>query len=704
MTLPRSFADTRFRRLFTVLLVALAACGDDSTGVENVASIRISPENPTTDVGLTVQFTAEALDANGTVLPNVAIVWASSDLDVATITDGGLATALTVGTTAITASAGSATPASEVLVVEPDQCTGRVDVVLEPGEHQAYPGSTCLLVPSGTSGDRYRIAITRPKLVQDPQDVPDVTLRVDPILTAEQAAGIVPIAPAGFVPSPTAALAGAGPASRVGGLDGSPFLRDRRILEDTRRFHEELRRREAEVGLRSQGLMPSAPARSSGPLLVDPPPRDDLFLVLECSASAARSPVVLVNFNDHVAVYQDSVENASNPLSPASTTLMLDYWADHVQQLIEEYWGPTPDIDGNDRVLLTTSNALPDSAAAGVFSGDFRSTADCASSNEGEIMYFAADVIRAMDDADPSYLALSVMAHEVKHVTSLFHAVARERIYGPGQGFHDIWIEEGTAEVSQTMSSRVAWASIGGTPVGERVTGSAIVSTVQANGGDVPPELWGVISEIADVIVQLSSQPNSLITNPAGAPDFHTFYAGGWHWHRFIGDAYGNASTAFGDGPLFTEMTDSLTLRGVQALQAVTGRSFDQLFEDLIVGMSLHDTGPEPARAFTTWDLTSTTAIFSAPPEVSPPGSYPWAVTTNSSSGTAARSLSQSAVYSCPPQLVGDRYVEPTPGQRCPMGPSGIRFHEFVSSGTGAGAQMRATGVPDGVITVVRIN
>ena len=702
MTFPRTFAGRRPRGLFPVaLLIVLAACGDDSTGVDNVASIRLTPENPSTDVGLTVQFTAEALDANGAVLPDVTITWASSAPAVATITDAGIATALSVGTTAITASAGSADPASQVLVVEPDQCTGRVDVVLNAGEHQAYPGSTCLFVPSGSTGDRYRVVITRPKLVQDPQDVPDVTLRVDPILTAEQAAGVAPVASA-LAPSPSSTVARTAP--REGGLDASRFLTDSRILQHTRRFHEELRRRDVDVGLRSRGLMPSAPARASGPLLVDPPPRDELFLLLECSASAARSPVVLVNFNDYVAVYQDSVENASTPLSLSSTTLMLDYWADHVQQLIEDYWGQTPDIDGNDRVLLTTSNALPDSAAAGVFSGDFRSTADCASSNEGEVMYFATDVIRAIDDADPSYLALSVMAHEVKHVTSLFHAVAREGVYGPGQGFHDIWIEEGTAEVSQTMSSRVAWASIGGTPIGDRVTGTDIISTVEANSDEVPPELWGVVTQVADAIIQLSSQPNSFITNPSGASEFHTFYAGAWHWHRFIGDAYGGAATPFADGPLFTEMTDSLTLRGVQALQAVTGRSFDQLFEDLIVAMAFHDAGPEPARAFTTWDLSSATAIFASPPEAAPPGTYPWAVTTEAASGSSVRSLSTSAVYSCPPQLEGGGYVDPAPGQRCPIGPSGIRFHEFVSEGTGAGSQIRATGAPDGRITVVRIN
>ena len=174
---------------------------------------------------------------------------------------------------------------------------------------------------------------------------------------------------------------------------------------------------------------PGGPLASAGPGRVDPPSRDELFLVLTCDATASRSPVLLQGFNDHVVIYQDSVENQTKPLSAASVTLLLDSWVQHIEGLVDGYWGTTPDIDGNGRVILTTSSALPDSAAAGVFSGDFRATADCASSNEGEVMYFSADVIRGIDDVSgPSYLALSVMAHEVKHVTSLFHAVARERI------------------------------------------------------------------------------------------------------------------------------------------------------------------------------------------------------------------------------------------------------------------------------------
>jgi hypothetical protein len=192
-----------------------------------------------------------------------------------------------------------------------------------------------------------------------------------------------------------------------------------------------------------------------------------------------------------------------------------------------------------------------------------------------------------------------------------------------------------------------------------------------------------------------------VITNPEGAAEFHTFYAAGWHWHRFIGDAFGGASTPFGDGPLFVEMTDSLTPAGTAALAQATGRSFGELFEDLVVAMSFHTVGPEPTLAFTTWDLTTAGAIFSGPPEVAPPARYPWPVTA-SIEGNPSRSFS-AGVYSCPPQVVGEEYQPAPAGARCPMGPSGIRFHDFVSGGEGAGAQVQAFGAADGQLIVTRL-
>ncbi len=686
----------RFRRSPSALffLAALAACGE-STGVENVSRIELTPASPAVDVGLSIQFTARAFDVNGNVLSNVPFSWSSSDSAVASVDTNGLATGNRVGSTAITASAGSATPASQVLVVDPSKCLDRVTVVLDPGQFQSYDGDQCLLLPTGDIGDRYRIAITRPTLIEDPADVPDVWLEINPVATAAESPDAEAPAPA---PAPTTysaspSMAAAGPL-----LDGTRFVEDRGVMRRTRAFHAELRSREQSPELRDRPVLPNRAgeraARAGGPALVDPPARDDLFLVIACEVGALRSPVKLIDFNDDVAIYQDSVQNTTDPLDPAATTRMLDYFADYVRDLMPQYWGPTPDIDGNGRVLITTSTALPDSAAAAVFSGDFRSTIDCASSNEGEVVYFSEDVINSMEETNPSYLALSVMAHEVKHVTSLYHSLARG-------AFHSLWIEEGTAEIAQTMSSRVAWAATGGPPIGAVIEGDEIIAAVQATGGQVSPEMWGIISELADLIATASTQPNSLITNPAGAAQFHTFYTTSWHWHRFIGDAYGNATTPFADGALFVEMTDSLTPAGPAAHAAVTGRSFEQLFEEVVVAMSLHDAGPVPVKAFTTWELASSTDIFASPPEVAPPGLYPWPVTM-ALNGNPSRGFT-AGVYSCPPKIVGGSYQLASPSDRCPIGPAGVRLHDFVSGGSGAGAQVLVVGAPSGKLVVTRL-
>ena len=70
------------------------------------ASIVVTPEVATlTSLGATQQYTATAIDANGNVLTGVVFQWASSNGAVASVNGTGLATAVGVGATAITASA-----------------------------------------------------------------------------------------------------------------------------------------------------------------------------------------------------------------------------------------------------------------------------------------------------------------------------------------------------------------------------------------------------------------------------------------------------------------------------------------------------------------------------------------------------------------------------------------------------------------------
>ena len=656
---------TRRQQLLAALLT-LVACDGGSTGPE-VAQVRITPENPSQQVGLTLQLSAQALDAGGQVISGLPVTWSSEEESVATIDAGtGLATAIAEGTTTITATIGGV-PDSEVLTVNPNQCTNRVDVVLDPGQFQAYPGSTCLLLPAGSAGDLYRVAVVRPTLIRDSTDVPNVTLRIDPIVSTAAA-------PA---PAPARAAPSAPNVDVTGGLDGTRFLEEARVRARTRAYHAETRMRE-----RALAGLPVLPDRAAlvPPVLAPAPTRLELKVERECNVATTR-PALLVASNDYIAIYQDSVQQLDAPLSTTAGNLLVDYYTDYVRDMVVDYWGAPSDIDANGRVVVTTAPNLPEGAAAVVWSGDFLDSTSCSGSNEGEIVYYANSVFEELSHTNPdsvSYFALGVLAHEAKHVSSIYRRVQS----GPGS-FHEVWIEEGTAEVSQVMSSRIAWAATGGPAINAQIDGNDIVQAANAAGG-ITKEMWGVVGEVADVIVQMTSHPNSITIDPVGRSEFHSFYAGSWHLHRLVGDAWGNAASApFADAPLFNEMTDVATPGQYGALAQMTGRSFEELFGDFVVAISTHQSGHVAARAFTTWDLVSATDIFTNPPEVSPVGVYPWPVTRSESS-----------------QSVG--FASATFAD--PIGPSGIRFHDFASAGTEA-AQILVVGAgSSGRIIVTRLN
>jgi len=662
------------RRLSLLTALALfAACGGSEPippdDTPKVASVTVSPVSPAVNVGASQQMSALAKDQNGGSVTG-SVQWVSSDNAVATITPTGLLTAIATGTSAITATV-SGVAGSQVVTVVPDECAQAVVVALDPGQYHTYSASECLLLPSGSS-HYYRIAITRPSENESPSDVVDATLTATKIGTLQNLA------------APVTAPAAAQAALRadLGVLDGAQFIKNRALKASTARFHMDMLEREVrERGPGPDGLIPDRKPLGLR-LMADPPSRLSINAQLSCSGTF--TPATLVNFNDDLAIYQDSTQRVTRPISTSATQEMLNYYASYVKQMASAYWGTVTDIDGNGRIIITTAPALGDSVAASVYTGDLRTNGTCAASNQAEIIFFNADLILDMDGASPDWLALSTVAHEMKHLVSI-----RNR-FAAGTGLPPAWIEEGTAEISATMSSRIAWAATGGPAVGSPVTYTNLIATLCATTPcDFTKEIYGVLDGIANTIVTLSTQPNSLTTNPVGANEFHSIYASGWHFHRFIADAFGNASTPFADAPLFRQLIDSTTALGTAGLAQVTGRSFGQLLEDMIVAMSLHNTpAPQPSRTFTTYDLITATGIFAGPAELAPPGFYPWPVTVNTPTGATSEQLWRpfaSATFT---------------GK---IGPSGMRFHDFQSDGTGTGLQVEVTMGGSSAVIVTRI-
>jgi Protein of unknown function (DUF3443)/Bacterial Ig-like domain (group 2) len=105
-----------------LVLILLTSCGSSgggsSTTSPTLVSIVVTPVNPSIALGLTQQFTARGAYSNSSTQNLTAsVTWHSSTPAVATISNAGLVTSVSVGTTTITATSGNITSNSITVTV-----------------------------------------------------------------------------------------------------------------------------------------------------------------------------------------------------------------------------------------------------------------------------------------------------------------------------------------------------------------------------------------------------------------------------------------------------------------------------------------------------------------------------------------------------------------------------------------------------------
>ncbi|MCY4573137.1 MAG: Ig-like domain-containing protein [Gemmatimonadetes bacterium] len=99
-----------------IVLALIAAC-DGGTDPPVAASLRVAPSSvELAAVGATQQLTASVLDGDGQAIADAPVTWASNDNAVATVSTGGLVTAVGNGSAAITATSGNASGGAGVRV------------------------------------------------------------------------------------------------------------------------------------------------------------------------------------------------------------------------------------------------------------------------------------------------------------------------------------------------------------------------------------------------------------------------------------------------------------------------------------------------------------------------------------------------------------------------------------------------------------
>lgn len=139
-----------------VLCTVAASCksGGDTTPPVVVATVTISGNDAAILPGATMQLTARASTATGTVVASAPIVWSTSDATVATVSSTGLVAALSAGTATISAASGTVSGTTAVRVN-----AGGV-VSTSGGSVTAASGNVMLTIPAGAVTSTLPITVT----------------------------------------------------------------------------------------------------------------------------------------------------------------------------------------------------------------------------------------------------------------------------------------------------------------------------------------------------------------------------------------------------------------------------------------------------------------------------------------------------------------------------------------------------------------
>ena len=313
----------------------------------------------------------------------------------------------------------------------------------------------------------------------------------------------------------------------------------------------------------------------------------------------------------YVGEYGVVLEDTVSPLAGQ----IDDHWAaigseydGAMHQVLLDYFGDPLVLDGqlddNDRLLMLFSEEVNDfdsNVAGFVFSGDFYTRTQCASSDRAEIFYGIVPT-----STGPSYTGNTVNAwrrtmrstviHEVKHILSF---ASRIHQGGGSPSYEDQWLEESTARLAEEFFARTRYGYTQDQNTGYQ---ESLFCEVRPTGfvacGEGSPYVMAKhffsVHDYYSAIEQLTP------IGKAGADDF-SFYGSGWLLVRWAIDQSGQDEATF-----VKDLVGEPSLAGVANLAARTGRPFADMLGDFALAIAIDDrAGVTPLRAalsFPSWD------------------------------------------------------------------------------------------------------
>lgn len=298
-------------------------------------------------------------------------------------------------------------------------------------------------------------------------------------------------------------------------------------------------------------------------------------------------------------------------VSAANYASLLQELDEAVFPLDSAYFGPPADLDGNERVwvLFTgiVNRATPRGTStfvAGFFNpSDLSDRADCAASNQGEVLYLlAADPAGTFSDPIAPTFAMSnargTTAHEFEHLI----AAERRTVFGGGTVFadlEDVWLSEGLAHTAETISG----LQLQGLSTRANLQFGSLIANASTFNAYHLANFRRVGEYLADPTGTLALG-NAAGSDPGGLPSLR-MRGFGWLFLRWLADHFGPASPAgilpgSGEAALFRELTDGgpALLTGVanveRAVQVLAGPTqWGDLFGEYAVAPIADDDVPD---------------------------------------------------------------------------------------------------------------